>query len=98
MNRSLLYSFVELLKILIEAPTAKLKETQEISLFKTHTTETEKLAWDLKCQQIQLLLFNMSYILNSYRPHQVSEKISWLTIVNLGKRSNHYNTKSTIKT
>jgi hypothetical protein len=53
-----------------------LKETKEISIFINSETEgEEKFAWEFKIQQIQLLLINMSYILNTYRPHQSRHQI-----------------------
>lgn len=80
MQRSVLFNYVELLDILLAAPDAKLRETPETSIMDSSAPppavgSDERFARELKEQQIQLLLINMSYLLNSYRPHQAREQV-----------------------
>jgi hypothetical protein len=71
MNHSLQESFAELLDILENYSTEKIDDT---------------FAWKVKCDEIQLLFINMSYILNSYRPHQARQQIITILQHQLAKR------------
>ncbi len=75
MIRSLLFNYLELLNLMIESPTAKLDEDTTLGIMSNQTETTNKPAWEIKANQIQLLLINMSYLLNSYRPHQAREQL-----------------------
>jgi hypothetical protein len=96
MNRSLCFSFLELLDILLTRPNAKLTEDSEISIFDSEKYNEdlqanrlqEKFAWEIKIQQIHLLLINMSYLLNSYRPQQARQQLISILEDSLKKRQN----------
>lgn len=47
----------------------------EILMNYTNEKYQEKYLWEMKCEEIQLLFINMSYILNSYRPHQARQQV-----------------------
>ncbi|KAL0489316.1 mediator of RNA polymerase II transcription subunit 7 [Acrasis kona] len=90
MNRSLLFNYLELLNLLIESPTAKIEEDKELAII-TETPEapfqqTKKFAWEVKINQIQLIMINISYLLNSYRPHQSREQLIVILKEQLNRR------------
>eukprot|EP01080_Neovahlkampfia_damariscottae_P003065 gene3065-5235_t len=87
LNQSLKLSFIELIEILINYPNEKIKETRELSIYiNPEEEEKEKFAWELKIEQIHLLLINLSYILNTYRPHQSRHQIIEILKNQLKKR------------
>ncbi|KAL9652310.1 hypothetical protein ABK040_011968 [Willaertia magna] len=81
LNRSLIYNFLELLNLLIENPTLQIRETKEISTITNFPTTTDintlplKYGWEIKLHHIELILMNMSFLLNYYRPHQAREQM-----------------------
>ncbi len=75
LNRSLLFSYLELLEILLKNPTAKILETTEHSMLTEVLAPADKFARELKEEQIHLLFINISYLLNLYRPHQAREQV-----------------------
>lgn len=60
MNRNLTVCFNDLVDILMNYTNEKYQD---------------KYLWEMKCEEIQLLFINMSYILNSYRPHQARQQV-----------------------
>jgi uncharacterized membrane protein YccC len=85
MNRSLVFNYLELLNILIESPTATLEEDADLSMT-TNSEPTTKFAWEIKANQIYLLMINMSYLLNAYRPHQAREQLIGILQDQLSRR------------
>lgn len=72
MNKSLGQSFSELCEILHSYSCEKIDG---------------KFAWEIKCEEIQLLFINMSFLLNSYRPHQARQQIIAILQAQLDRRS-----------
>jgi mediator of RNA polymerase II transcription subunit 7 len=96
MNRSLCFNFLELLHILVDNPNSKLKEDASTSIFEQEKFEEEvsagrggreKFAWELKIQQIELLLINMVHLLNTYRPMQARQQLITIIEDSLTKRT-----------
>ena len=60
------------------------------SLYETPASSSEPItrvfAWQRKVQQIESILFNMSYLLNLYRPHQARDQLSSILVDQIDRR------------
>ena len=77
MNRSLLHNLLELLDLLINHPTLQVKDNAELTTVTNFdpSSASLKYCWEIKLNHIEVILINMSFILNYYRPHQAREQM-----------------------
>ena len=74
LNHSILIAYLDLLEILIKAPTKELPRDQQQIDFNTEQ-QTFKTLRDQKLEDIELLFINMHHLINELRPHQARDNI-----------------------
>lgn len=74
LNHSILIAYLDLLEVLIKAPTKELpRDQQQIDL--NSEQQTFKTLRDQKLEDIELLFINMHHLINELRPHQARDNI-----------------------
>lgn len=74
LNHSILIAYLDLLEILIKAPTKQLPRDQQ-QLDMNSEQLTYKTLRDQKLEDIELLFINMHHLINELRPHQARDNI-----------------------